>query len=294
MIIKDKTLLQKVLINVKKVLRPVKADEVPGQGGATAPVNGVQPEVQTQQNQVVTQPSVQAQAQVQQPQMPINVEQLMAQVRKEEKDKLYPQINELKVTNQALVQKNNDLMLQVGTKEAKIQELTAKLETAEKNVADTDEVKALKADNATLKSENEKLKAQIEEGKLQSFKNEELAKYNGAIIPELVTGTTEEEIVESAKKSNARFLELTGGVVPGAQSNQQTAQAQQTQQNQSSQGAQAVNQTVNTAPNVTPTVANPVAGGVLGAQGSMSPDAIRGMSMEQFAEYRKQIGLGRR
>lgn len=273
MIVKDKTLLQKLLTNIKKAFRPVKADET--QTGASATQQSVAQPVQQQVQQPVTRPAVQ-------PVQQIPYEQLIAQARKEEKDKLYPQINELKASNQALIQKNNDLMLQVGTKEAKIQELTAQLETAQANVSDSEEVKTLKAEIETLKTENGTLKAEIEQGKLQSVKDEEIAKYKGAIIPELVTGTTKEEIAESAKKSNERFLELTGGVVPGAQQ-QQVAQPQVTQ-------PQATQQNV-----AQPTVANPVAGGILGVQGgAISDDSIRSMSMEQYAQLRKQLGIGRR
>ena len=295
------TLTQKLLFNIKKVftLKQVRADEPqagaqPQAGvgaGAGAPVQTQAQPGATTQTGGATAGAVQNQPAygagfVQTPQ--VNIEQLMTQVRQEEKNKLYPEINGLKATNSALVAKNNDLMLQLGTKDATIAELNAQLETARNSVTESKEYKDLLAENNTLKSENETLKAEAQKFQLKGIIDGVVAQYQGKIIPELVTGTTKEEIEASAKKSNERYLQLFGGV---------QQQAQQTQQSQVGYEAQQQQSMFNTQPNTqyqTP-VANPNAVGYVGAtQATVSDEAVRGMTMEQYAQYRKQMGIGRR
>src|SRR3712207_8661619 len=51
-------------------------------------------------------------------------------------------------------------------------------------------------------------KTEKEQAKLEDFKKSEIAKVNGQVIPELVTGTTEEEIKASIELANKRYMEI--------------------------------------------------------------------------------------
>lgn len=195
----------------------------------------------------------------------ISFEQLIAQARKEEKDKLYPQITALKADKDSLTLKLNDALLQVGEKESKIQELTKELEKAQKGKADPEEIKTLKEKITALETENSQLKGEAEKAKLDKFKEAEIAKVNGEVIPELITGTTEEEITASIQVANARYKEIfekAKGTVPA------TPQV----------------------PN-SPAPANPVVGGVAFDFKTVTPEMIAGMSTQEYAKYRAQIGL---
>ena len=57
------------------------------------------------------------------PQPTVNFEDLIANARKQEKDKLYPQIKKLEEEKKKLVEKNNQHLLTIGEKDARIKEL---------------------------------------------------------------------------------------------------------------------------------------------------------------------------
>ena len=70
----------------------------------------------------------------------INIEDLMAKARSEEKAKLYPKIEKLEKENKALVEKNNTHLLSLGEKDALITSLNKEIEqlkaTSNKTVSD--------------------------------------------------------------------------------------------------------------------------------------------------------------
>ncbi|AEZ50548.1 hypothetical protein F400_gp101 [Bacillus phage BCD7] len=151
----------------------------------------------------------------------VNYEELIANARKEEKAKLYPEIEKLK-------QDKNNYVLVVGERDKTIAELTAENEK-------------LKAENATLKEgaksgkastvQNAELSAQVTtlqqqvadweakyntdvaQIKADSYRKEKIAGANGAIIPELVTGNTPEEIDASFETAKARYAEIANQAV---------------------------------------------------------------------------------
>lgn len=278
--------MQKVLLNIKKVFRPrtVLADEVAGAGagaqaGAVAgAVGGVDPLAQASQTatNVQTQP---------QPQM-LNFEQLISQARTEEKNKLYPEINALKLQVQDLTGKLNDAMVQIGTKEATIQGLNKEIEKLRSGQADPEVIKTMQATIDALTAEVDGYKAEAQTAKLDTFKSAEISKYEGNVIPELITGTTEEEIAESVKASNAKYLEIAskfGGAQAGAQAGakpQAGAQAGASQLHMGGALAQ-----------LGATPANPAIAGAGFNNAVVTNEMIRKMSREQYAEYRKSIGL---
>lgn len=140
----------------------------------------------------------------------INYEQLVAQARKEEKDKLYPKINELKNTISERDKTINELMLTLGGKEAEIGTLKSELDKAKSGVTNSEEVTNLQTTIAQLKKELEDSKKQCTNIELDYYKKAKIAEAGGKLIPELVTGTTKEEIDQSVENSMKRYLEIVG------------------------------------------------------------------------------------
>ena len=90
---------------------------------------------------------------------PVNYEQLIANARKEEKEKLYPQIEKLKKENNDLVAKLNDALLSTASFQRKVEELSSK----SGNSAELEkELKTTKAQVEVLQTENKELKEKLE------------------------------------------------------------------------------------------------------------------------------------
>lgn len=147
----------------------------------------------------------------------LNFEQLIAQARKEEKDKLYPQIEKLKTENANLVSSINNYLLKIGDLEALIEKLQNESGDSEKDtqIANlTKQVNDLTTELNQLKEsvvDEETLRKQIEKEyedkyKLDKFRDSAIAEAGDAILPVFVaevTGATEDEIktaIEEAKK----------------------------------------------------------------------------------------------
>lgn len=221
----------------------------------------------------------------------VNYEELIAKARREEKDKLYPQIEAERNKATAITEQHNDLLL----KHAQLQNENKALKEEIKALKDSEgkdenkEIAKLKQEKATLESELEKLKGSIvdEPTLRQQIENEVKAQYEvelykvekmssdefkGQIIPELVTGKTKEEVDESIQKSKARFLELLGGT------------KSQPQQQQQPQGGITIQQQI-----PTPPAGNPNMGEFV--QSTLGEQDIYNMTPQQWAEYRVKLGL---
>jgi predicted RNase H-like nuclease (RuvC/YqgF family) len=170
------------------------------------------------------QPQTQPQADPQ-PSGTVNFEDLIAKARKDERDKLYGEINKLK-------EKNNSLLLVIQDRDNKIVDLekqVGKLDKDYKKVSKDLEdgtktnktVSELTATISTLERQLEELQVQYESDvnslKLNSYKKEQIASAGGEIIPELVTGNTEEEITASIELAKQRYAEITQRAVQGVQ-----------------------------------------------------------------------------
>ena len=154
----------------------------------------------------------------------INYEDLISRARKEEKDKLYPKIQSLetKVTEQ--INTINAHLLTIGAKDSEITELKQKLTSIGGN--DTETVKALKEQIKALENElaeskkntkpvdEELLRATIRtevetEFNVKLYRLEKLREAGDEILtPELVIGTTNEEIDKSIEDQKAKTLEI--------------------------------------------------------------------------------------
>ena len=206
------------------------------------------------------------------PQAPVvNYEDLIAKARREEKDKLYGQIKAKDAKINDLTEKNNALMLKVGQQETIISEKDkeiAKLKAQDANT-DNEKIKALEAEKKQLQKELDQVKANMVDPQaleaqirgeydVKMYRVEKLAN-NSDIIPELVTGNTKEEIDASFEVAKARYAEIVGKV----------------QQNQAP---------TNTMPKLNTDFSQ------LSTK-SINPDDVANMSMADYAEFRKKLGL---
>lgn len=209
-----------------------------------------------------------------QPKAPtVNYEDLIAKARREEKDKLYKQMQSKDAKINELTEKNNNLLLKVGQQEERIASLEKDLNSAKEGGAKVESEELSKA-NETIKALEQQIEnlknstvdaKTIEEGiraeyEVKMYRLEKLQEVGKEIIPELVVGTTKEEIDSAIEISKKRYLDIVGNVVPPKQTKQQTL----------------------------PT------GNPSGSQFNMSnlkPEDIASLSPKEWAEYRKKIGL---
>lgn len=165
------------------------------------------------------------------PKSTVNFEDLVARARKEEKDKLYPQIEGLKKEKDSLTEKINGHLLTIAEKDKTIETLTAELDnvktTANKN--DDEVVKTLKAEVKALKKsiadmEQEKVDVSALEEKIKGeyevklYREQKLREGGTEIIPELVGGLTKEDIDNSFEVAKQRYADIIKNVVSTATS----------------------------------------------------------------------------
>lgn len=160
---------------------------------------------------------------------PINYEDLISKARKEEKDKLYPQIDGLKKDKDALVEKCNTHLLTIAGKDEKIQELLGEIEKMKtsKGTSESEELANLRKENKKLEKQikdmqdnainpeefEKKIREQVSgEYEIKLYREEKLRETGDACIPELVFGSTKEEIDASLEKSKERYTQITGKV----------------------------------------------------------------------------------
>ena len=193
----------------------------------------------------------------------VNFEDLIAKARKEERDKLYPELNKYK-------EKVNNLMLVIAERDSEIADLKKELEEVKKEngklkkdlesgTKTNKTISELTATISVLERQLEELQAKYDADvtalKLEAFKKEKIAEAGGELIPELVTGNSEEEIIASIELAKQLYQEIIQKAVqnvqmPAANPNQNVIQLKE-----------------------------------------KSIDEIASMTPQQWAEYRKQLGL---
>jgi DNA repair exonuclease SbcCD ATPase subunit len=141
---------------------------------------------------------------------PEELKKLLEKVRKEEKQKLYPQIDHLKGQMTALLREKEDLMKAIEIKDAEVRsKATEKLSEVEKIQVQLSE---LKQQNAELVAKQrlieEEARKQQEKMRLESYRVEAIRAAGNALIPEMVTGNTETEIDEAIIKSKRKYAEI--------------------------------------------------------------------------------------
>lgn len=160
----------------------------------------------------------------------INYEDLIAKARKEEKEKQYKTIEKLKGQIDTLTKQHNDDLIKSADLEDKLAEANKKLTTA--GSGDSEEIKTLKETIKSLEGEKKDLDAKLkgyEESKpvnreeveaevrkeleaeyeVKTYKAEKMAELKDDIlVPELVMGTTKEEIDASIQSALTRSTEI--------------------------------------------------------------------------------------
>lgn len=228
------------------------------------------------------------------PQPQINYEDLIAQARKEEKEKLYPKIKQLEEENKKLVKTGNDNLIKIGDLTQSVSALNAELENFKSGKVVSEEVTNLKAQLEALTAENTKLKeespnveqirAEIEkEYEIKSYATEQRNANKADVLSSFldeITGTTKEEIDASVAKAKEKSLAIKKelGLVD-ENGNPVNAQQKKTpaEKKEAPKKAPAMNPPEDTGSNLA----------------RFDADYIRNLdpSSEEYAEFRKSLGL---
>ena len=217
----------------------------------------------------------------------VNYEQLIAQARREEKEKLYPQIEKLKAQAEVLTKQVNEALLAKGAVEKEL----ADLKDSQKK-GDSEEVTKLKALVEALKSENENLKKNAvseedlrkkleEEYQVKLYAKDKLAENKDKILSvfaEKVVGNTKEEIDSAIEKAIASSDEIRKelGVEDKKDSKKKDKDSEGKKESKSQNN---------------PPAPNPQGGE--GEKGKFDLEYIQSLDprSEEYAKWRKSVGL---
>ena len=152
----------------------------------------------------------------------VNFEELISKARKEEKDKLYPQIEGYKKQVADMTTLHNNTLLEMANKDKTIEELENKVKELSETKATPEDVDQLTNQIQTLQLENQQLKesqVNVEEltnqinatWEVKLYREQKLREVGNTVIPELVNGNTKEEIDQSIELSQQRYNEIIQG-----------------------------------------------------------------------------------
>ena len=217
----------------------------------------------------------------------VNYEQLIAQARKEEKDKLYPRIQKLEEENKTLTKSSNNYLLQIAALKDELEKL--------KSAGDSDEVKTLKQTIADLQGQIDTLKnnAVDEEAvrqkvaaeyEVKMYAQEQIALHKGSILSTLIPdikGATKEEVdaaIKTAKETTKTVKKELGLEVDDEEDDNKDKTPGKKSKKSSSTPAKRV------PPASPPTETE---------EGDYDVDYIRNLdpSSEEYKQFRKSIGL---
>lgn len=217
----------------------------------------------------------------------INYEDLIAKARKEEKEKQYKTIEKLKGQISTLTEQHNNDLLVKADLEKQLKEAKDKLTKAGGD--DSEAVKTLKQEVADLekakkdleekvsKFEGQKpvdretveaeVRAELEkEYEVKTYKVEKMAEYKDDIlVPELVMGTTKEEIDSSIQSALERSKQIRESLGISGDTKKKKATPK--------------------------TPANPSSSSVQDKEISLEKLATMDVRSQEYAELRKQLGL---
>lgn len=200
-----KTLLKKLTLSLNMGIRQALADEG-GEPNSSQPVEEGTTSTLPSTTEPVTDSTHSHSS--------IDFESLIAKARKEEKEKLYPEITRLKEELEKKVTRINELLLAIGEKDEIISQKEKEIKDLGSNSkkSESQEVKDLKIKIADLENKLSEKDGEISSIKLDSYKQSKMAEAGGEIIPELVTGSSEEEIDLAIEKAKARYKEIISKV----------------------------------------------------------------------------------
>ena len=225
--------------------------------------NAEQTKVDNKEEEEITPPTPKEQD-TPKPSGSVNFEDLVSKARAEEKAKLYPQIEKLK-------KDKNDLLLVVAERDKKISDLEKELKKAtsettkyktelEDGTKTNQTVQELTLQYSQLEKEYEDLQSkydtEIQNLKVNSFREKQIALAGGEIIEELVQGSTEEEVLASVEVAKQRYADIQAKALANVQM-----------------------------PRANPSSAS------MKIFADKSIDEIASMSNEEYKEYRKQLNI---
>ena len=221
------------------------------------------------------------------PKPTINYEDLISKARAEEKSKQYNTIKKLKGQIDTLTNQHNDDLLKIGQLEKDLETANKKLETS--GQGDSEEVNTLKKEIEDLNKDKKSLTKKLEDLEKNTISREELeneirteleAEYatktykaekmaelkDDILVPELVMGSTKEEIDASIEVALAKSKEIREklGITEGSKSPQGRTPK---------------------------TPSSPSVSGIQNSQFSEDYIASLDVRSPEYAEFRKQIGL---
>ena len=215
----------------------------------------------------------------------MNFEQLIAQARREEKEKLYPQIEKLKAQAEVLTKQVNEALLAKGAVEKEL----ADLKESQKK-GDSEEVTKLKAQVEALKSDNENLKKNTvseedlrkkleDEYQVKLYAKDKLAENKDKILSvfaEKVVGNTKEEIDLAIEKVIASSDEIRKELGVEDKKKSEKKDSKDNKENNSQNN---------------PPAPNPQGGE--GEKGKFDLEYIQSLDprSEEYAKWRKSVGL---
>jgi hypothetical protein len=143
-----------------------------------------------------------------------DVRELLEKVRKEEKSKLYPQIDHLKKMNDQLQREKELLMNQLSSaqeeEKKKGTEKMSEIQQVQKRMAELAEQNALL--QTQLTTTQEETQKALSRARLDSYRSQRIAAAGGDVIPELVFGESEAEIDAALIASKQRLQEIRSQV----------------------------------------------------------------------------------
>jgi hypothetical protein len=148
--------------------------------------------------------------------------QTREQAAKTERDKLYPELEKLRKENTAFRTKNNDYIIESGTKDARIKELegeVAKLTKQLEGKPDDTETQKYKDKIKELEGKIAEFTSAQTKSDLDKHVQDKIKEANGELIEDMVSGTTLEEIdasVELAKAAYKKMVAKFGTALPSA------------------------------------------------------------------------------
>lgn len=145
-----------------------------------------------------------------------NFEQMVAQARKEEKEKLYPRIKKLEEENKTLTTSTNKYLLENAALKDEVEKLKASAGNEDPKVKELEsEVETLKAENKSLKEgtpNEEEIRKKVEaEFEVKMYAQEQIAENKDSIVSILIpdiTGATKEEIDTAITEAKEKTLAI--------------------------------------------------------------------------------------
>ena len=216
------------------------------------------------------------------PAQQINFETLIANARKEEKEKLYPRIKKLEDENKALVQTNNDNLMKLATAQRELDELKANNGESQKVKDLETQLANAQAEITTLKESTpneEEIRARIEaEYEVKMYRTTKLSEGSDkilAVFADEVKGATKEEIDASFDRAVEKTVQTKKqlGLVDDEGNPIETKKSPKKEDKKS----------------VTPPVANPSTE----EDEKFDLDYVQNLDprSKEYAEFRKKMGL---